>query len=643
MQTHSFSQPKLLLLLLGFTLTSQLSAQCSISNPTEANSYPFQIDWEGKWNHISLYGDWGEDFFSFYAEYGKTYIFSTMPGFGGNTVNINNDDTQLSVLDAGNQPAPGRFGNAFHDDFAPYYGDYKPTFAWSPNQTGTYRLLVTKYENWPGCQELGSGEQVTVAFRRIDRTHNFAIWTGDTNSYWGADYCWLSRGTSGKPAMGRHCSLSDALVVMDNNGGATVGVLPTHAPPGPYSVTEEIQNLLIGPRMNLDILPQCTLKINYKLSMPMEWPPFSFAPHIGSIQSTDQNQPGSLHIIGTNAFMNIPNAGQLQHINLILETNQNASLIGTGSAFTGESVFNEIHIKGGDNFYISGKVRVKNKIQFHTDQVISLGTIDPYTSLTLAENAQIIGANAQRFIVTGSNSPVYKIWNSSQPFTLPIGDMIGPTKYYAPVQIDPQYSQPGIWRCEYQRDNPFYHYPKQTGIDHVSRYDKWHVSVDNTYDLAKITFQWNAGSGVGANLNDLLPVGMVSYNWESAGKSGVSGSSGSGQITTQNISINSFEYFSLASTSSEHGFRLGQQQASELSFICHPNPASSHTQIRLSQPMETPLQLRLVDLQGRQVLFTEIPAGQTSIALDISQLSAGIYYLSSHPSFSPGTFKLIKE
>jgi hypothetical protein len=443
--------------------------------------------------------------------------------------------------------------------------------------------------------------------------------------------------------MGLNADLSQAYVLLDSDLGSSLGAIHTYRPPSD-SMSITISKMVIGPRQTLEILPQTALVITSKLEMPMYWAPFSFLPQVGAIHSVNPAFPGTLHIKGPNAHMNIPNSGNLQNLRLVIESNQQISLDGVGSAFEGESVFTEIELKGVEPFTITGKVRVKHKIHFHTNQLISVANADPYSYLKLEENTQIIGAGEHRFISTGSR-PVIKIWSSSQPFELPIGDRIVNTDYYAPIKIDPTNSTQVEWSCIYDHHNPYYHAgPQYGGIDHISRYDNWKIETDLANIQAKIAFQWNAASYVSHQLNDLTVAAYdLNYAWQNVGGNQVTGGIQVGQITTNILTPNQYSDFSLASTTANHGFRLSQQPTAEFTFACYPNPANSQTQLKLSQPLATNLSLRLVDVKGRKVQGIEIPAGQIEVPLQLSHLSAGIYYLIANGSSGPEPLKLMKE
>jgi hypothetical protein len=568
-----------------------------------------------------------------------------MTGFGGNTVNITNDDTQFTVLDQNNQPAPGLFGNAFHDDFAAIHGVYKPTFAWSPSQTGTYKLLVTKYESFPGCQELGSGERVTVAFRRISQTYNFAVWTGASNANWFADYCWLSRGQSGQPGFGLNTDLTQSYVLLDNDHGSSLGAIHTSRPPSD-SMSITVFNMIIGPRQTLEIYPKTALVITGKLDMMMEWPAFALTPTVGTIKGSSPSSPGTIQITGTNARMYLKNAGTLENIRLVLQSGQNTFIEGAGSVFEGESSFTEIELRGTAPLYVGGKIRVLNKIHFYNDQIISIGNADPYSYLKLGANTQVIGAGANRFISTAGGRPLIKEWASSQPFVLHLGSVIGNSKYYAPISIDPTYSTFEEWHCGHSRQNPHYHaYPRNGGIDHISRYDRWFISTEHANVSAKVSFQWHPGSYVSHQLQDLVIAGYdYNWAWQNLGGNNASGGIQTGIITSNTFTPNNYREFSLASTTSNHNFRLGQQPTADISLNCYPNPASSQTQIKLDQPLAQSLTIRLIDAQGKQVRTLEIPEGHTEANVQLHGLSSGLYYLMTSDRnnlFPP--LKLIKE
>ena len=60
-------------------------------------------------------------------------------------------------------------------------------------------------------------------------------------------------------------------------------------------------------------------------------------------------------------------------------------------------------------------------------------------------------------------------------------------------------------------------------------------------------------------------------------------------------------------------------------FRLYPNPATGRVSLQLADgPAGS---LRVVDVQGRQVLSQAIPAGSQNFDLDIQHLKAGLYYL----------------
>ncbi len=60
-------------------------------------------------------------------------------------------------------------------------------------------------------------------------------------------------------------------------------------------------------------------------------------------------------------------------------------------------------------------------------------------------------------------------------------------------------------------------------------------------------------------------------------------------------------------------------------FRIYPNPATGRVSLQLAEgPAGS---LRVVDVQGRQILSQSIPAGSQNFDLDIQSLKTGIYYL----------------
>ncbi|MBF9144101.1 T9SS type A sorting domain-containing protein [Hymenobacter properus] len=58
-----------------------------------------------------------------------------------------------------------------------------------------------------------------------------------------------------------------------------------------------------------------------------------------------------------------------------------------------------------------------------------------------------------------------------------------------------------------------------------------------------------------------------------------------------------------------------------------PNPTHQTVRVARTAPTAGPLALTLVDMQGRTILATQMPAGSAAQALDVSQVAAGLYLL----------------
>lgn len=58
-----------------------------------------------------------------------------------------------------------------------------------------------------------------------------------------------------------------------------------------------------------------------------------------------------------------------------------------------------------------------------------------------------------------------------------------------------------------------------------------------------------------------------------------------------------------------------------------PNPVQDHLTIRLEAPFRKPMEVRLLDLQGREVRRMQLAAGESERSLDVTGLAPGIYVL----------------
>lgn len=80
-------------------------------------------------------------------------------------------------------------------------------------------------------------------------------------------------------------------------------------------------------------------------------------------------------------------------------------------------------------------------------------------------------------------------------------------------------------------------------------------------------------------------------------------------------------------------------------FVVAPNPVTSHFTVTAGFARETPFQLRLTDLTGRQYLLPDLPATTESLQVDMSGFPAGTYLL--HISKDNGSrlqsYKVIKS
>lgn len=80
--------------------------------------------------------------------------------------------------------------------------------------------------------------------------------------------------------------------------------------------------------------------------------------------------------------------------------------------------------------------------------------------------------------------------------------------------------------------------------------------------------------------------------------------------------------------SASPGVGIGDRLGSMELLSIYPNPAKDQVYLNLGKPADYRGQIKLMDLSGRQVLELEIGPGQSTIQVDISSLSGGVYLVS---------------
>ena len=79
-------------------------------------------------------------------------------------------------------------------------------------------------------------------------------------------------------------------------------------------------------------------------------------------------------------------------------------------------------------------------------------------------------------------------------------------------------------------------------------------------------------------------------------------------------------------------------------FVVAPNPVTSHFTVTAGFARETPFQLRLTDLTGRQYLLPDLPATTESLQIDMTAYPAGTYLLRIGKADDPllKSYKIVK-
>jgi len=72
---------------------------------------------------------------------------------------------------------------------------------------------------------------------------------------------------------------------------------------------------------------------------------------------------------------------------------------------------------------------------------------------------------------------------------------------------------------------------------------------------------------------------------------------------------------------------IGLDPASQLAFSLYPNPGNQHFRVDLEAPAAQDTELSLYNLLGEKVLTTEINKGQSSLDVDLPEISSGVYVL----------------
>ncbi len=561
------------------------------------------------WKYGEINGNYGEDYISFQADAGKSYVITTLSQFGGNVTGVSAKDVYLTIIDP-NQPngfcylpAPGVFGESYDDDYL--YGDSprEPFMIWSPSQSGTYYLYVTAYP----CVELGANQHVTLAYREVPfGTTNFAVWTGACDDDWANDCNWVSRGTTGAPSVGRPTSFFNYDVnLLGNRNAALSGNVDTckHF----YLEGQASFEVDAGAISIQNLINQGNQAIDW-----VTWTTYTDYAEIFSQSSTpgtlifSQNQLGANNLQGVKVKFNNPS---LPYAGLVSQGNSTLHSL-------------EVNLPGG--LAIPEDLSITHNLTF-TD-----GTVSTAKTLALGPQVQITNPGLSRYIVEGSQ--VEKTTNGNGTFIIPFGSN---GNFYRQIDVTPNTSQQTKWNITFSHTQSLGG-AVSSGLDHVSTADLWTAEriAGPTVLTGTVKLHWGDCSGVDntSNGSDLRVAGWNAQlaKWVSLGNTSVTMNGNSGEILSGTVDFATYKHFTLASTSSSHRLkdcnapRLTSENLSSFDFKLFPNP--SHDQVNISW-VESDIEgvLKVIDLSGRVVLRKQVAAGINEQAFSIAFLANGIY------------------
>jgi hypothetical protein len=113
-------------------------------------------------------------YIEFNAIVGKTYSFTMLSAVGGDC----QFDEEISIQRTSGQPVGGVYGKSFLNDEV---SDGKEYFDWSPTVTGTYRVVISRF-NSTDCNSLST--DCILSYISFNAVSNFSFWVGGTDNNW---------------------------------------------------------------------------------------------------------------------------------------------------------------------------------------------------------------------------------------------------------------------------------------------------------------------------------------------------------------------------------------------------------------------------------------------------------------------------
>ena len=531
-----------LLLLLSPFLFVNIQAQCTVASPTEVPATNV-IPYHGEWKVVVFSGNAGHDYYTFWADASKTYIFSTHMAQGSQKFGAT--DLQLTIQDSMGVANGGKFGQSFQDDYNLGMAIYDPFITWSPTSSGRYRVLLTKYQSG-GCVELASGDSVLMYTSAIPTTGKFAIFHEIIDSTWNTSNNWYSYNGSGLPQIGRPTDLKDYFVLANGKRYGT----------SPLTTSDSCQVLCLE-----DYSTSVRIPAGKSLEV------FDSLENYGTIM-------GDGDLIA-HADIDISNIAVSE---LVLKGNASGKEI-VLSQNVGSPVFL-------DTLTIANVKGVRIDGAFHTEWVkfqkgvLKMGQpshpLIPYFLLVTGGHS---GASAQSYVNQSNDNPVGGLFAPRVVFVVRAGGYlipIGNNTRYRPVKIDLSYSD-SVAIEAYYFNISYNRLLKDSTLSEVSSLEYWNIYEDINYSsswnfgpaVGTISLSWDNQSGV--NPADLVDLRVACNDtndtkWLNRGQTAISSSGSTGWISSIPSAVE--KVYTLAAVNGSHalpidGFQLTGKVANE--------------------------------------------------------------------------------
>ena len=589
-------------IIIGLCLTTNALAQCYPSNANFINGNLFP-DPLNQWEFVDLHGNQSEDGFWFQAEKEMIYLFTILDEFGGSSAA--SDDYQITILDPQDNPVPGVYGRAFHDDVNYSEGETDPMLIWAPEASGAYKVFITRWYIG-GCNEISPTDLVRVAYRGFMTSSSqvpVAVWTGVADDNMGNDHNWMYTSSSGQQ-LGYPQGISWQFIMDSNvpaNGSSTSNQLIC-------------QELFLGTNQTIELGDYQMVEVTDKFFNPVSSNNGFFGPpSAGVIKGLDPLNPGVLRLRGQPNEVTL--VGQFQDIELDLYSDITFKDGGFNLLFPNN--FKAIHSYTStvtlDDHVVMG---VENNLWLHNNNAKLI--LKSHAKLLMADKAffgDVLWPSSGGISFEGGKV-VWECLSRAMRFTpvwagnnqkAVIGfDLMG--QFNTTVDINYFTYQPS--QIIFPLNNP---------LVKVSSKEYFMVKPDQSGLTGRVTFHYHSGSGIGsAALNEIRLAGLTSQQRWGELTSSIS----NGYIDALGHYFNDSHQFTPASIGTSHPLRESGL-SSDLLLSIYPNPAQNFVNLELGESGEAS-NVTVLDMLGKAVLQEEVhPSGR----LDIRHLATGRYQI----------------